>query len=159
MPDEVMVMDSGPLILLAKIDALSILPQLPLHYLVSPIVLKELTDGPSFGHPAIDVPWLRMAAPLEPVPAYIRATLDDGEAEAIHLALERNIRFICLDDRRGRRMAKALGLEVVGLLGLLTLAKRQGVISALRPYIDHLLEIGARYSPDLVQAVLTNASE
>jgi len=159
MPDDLVVMDSGPLILMAKIDALPILPQLPLHYISSPIVFKELADGPSFGHPVVDAPWLRMAAPLEPVPAYIRATLDDGEAEAIHLALERNIRLICLDDRRGRRMAKALGLEVVGLLGLLTLAKRQGVIPALRPYIDRLLEIGARYSPALLQAVLTNVAE
>ena len=159
MPDELVVMDSGPLILLAKIDALSILPQLPLNYLASPIVLKELADGPSFGHPEVKVPWLRMAVPFEPVPAYIRATLDNGEAEAIHLALERNIRFICLDDRRGRRMAKALGLEVVGLLGLLTLAKRQGIIPALQPYVDSLLAVGARYPPDLVQIVLTNVSE
>jgi len=152
-------MDSGPLILLAKINALSILPQLPLRYVAPPTVFEELASGPAFGHPAVEVHWLRPVAPLTPTPAYIRATLDEGEAAVIHLALERNIRHICLDDRRGRRVAKALGLEIFGLLGLLTRAKRQGVIPALKPQVERLLEAGARYSPALIEAVLKNADE
>ncbi|MCL2000467.1 MAG: DUF3368 domain-containing protein [Planctomycetes bacterium] len=159
MPDEIVVMDTGPLILLAKINALPILPRLFLQYIAPPIVFEELASGPTFGHPAVEVPWLRLVMPSSPVSAYILASIDDGEAAVIHLALERNVRYVCLDDRRGRRMAKALGLEVFGLLGLLTRAKRKGVIQALKPYVDNLLEAGAHYSPALVKAVLTNVNE
>ncbi len=159
MPDERLVMDAGPLILLAKIDALPILAKLPFRYIVPPNVLRELEAGPAFGHPPVHAPWLEVCALREPLPAYARTTLDDGEAAAIQIAMEQGIRFICLDDRRGRRMAKALGLEVLGLLGLLTRAKRLGVIHALRPYTDRLVAAGARYSPMLLRDVLDNLGE
>lgn len=159
MPDERIVMDAGPLILLAKIDALPVLTALPFRYIVPPTVLRELAAGPAFGHPPVDAPWLEVCELREPLPQYARMTLDDGEAAAIQVALEQDIRFVCLDDRRGRRLAKALGLEVVGLLGILTRAKRLGVINALQPYVDWLLAAGARYSPELVRDVLENVGE
>ena len=159
MADERMVMDAGPLILLAKIDGLSILPALPFIYVAPPNVERELAAGPDFGHPPVEAPWLEIGDLRESPPMYARMTLDDGESAAIQLALERNIRYICLDDRRGRRLAKALGLEVVGLLGLLTRAKRMGIIAALKPYTDKLMDAGARYSPKLIQDVLANVGE
>ncbi len=159
MADARMVMDAGPLILLAKIDAISILTALPFTYIAPPIVERELAAGPAFGHPAVEAPWLEICELHESLPAYVRMTLDDGEASAIQLALEQNIRYICLDDRRGRRLAKALGLEVVGLLGLLTRARRLGIITALKPYTIKLIQAGARYSPKLIQEVLTNVGE
>ncbi len=159
MPDERMIMDAGPLILLAKIDALPILPALPFRYIAPANVLRELAAGPAFGHPPVDAPWLEACELREPLPAYALTTLDDGEAAAIQAAMEQGIRLICLDDLRGRRMAKALGLEVVGLLGLLTRAKRLGIIDALRPYTDKLMAVGARYSPTLLRDVLANAGE
>lgn len=159
MADECIVMDAGPLILLAKIDALPILKALSFRYIAPPNVLRELAAGPAFGHPPVEVPWLEICELREPLPAYAQTTLDDGEAAAIQVALEQGIRFICLDDRRGRRVAKALGLEVVGLLGLLTRAKRLGVIDALRPFTDRLIAAGARYSPQLLRDVLDNVGE
>lgn len=159
MADERMVMDAGPLILLAKIDALSVLTALPFRYAAPPNVLRELAAGPAFGHPAVDAPWLEVCELCEPIPAYALTTLDDGEAAAIQVAMEQGIRVVCLDDRRGRRVAKALGLEVVGLLGLLTRAKRLGIIDTLQPYTDKLMAAGARYSPALLREVLANAGE
>ena len=88
-----------------------------------------------------------------------RAALDQGEAEVIQLALERGHRHVCLDDLRGRRMAMASGLIVVGALGLLALAKVKGVIPAIKPYTDRLLSEGAWYSPDLVARVLAGVGE
>ncbi len=154
-----MVMDAGPLILLAKIDALAILTALPFTYIAPPNVAEELAAGPTFGHPPVVAPWLEICNLREPLSTYARMTLDAGEAAAIQLALEQNIPFICLDDRRGRRLAKALSLEVVGLLGLLTRATRLHIINALKPYTDKLVEVGARYSPKLIQEVLANVGE
>ena len=84
----------------------------------------------------------------------ISATLDDGEAAVIQLALEWDIPWVCLDDLRGRRLAKAVGLSVVGVLGLLARANNLGLIPALRPYADKLVSVGARYSPELVSHMI-----
>lgn len=159
MADERIVMDAGPLILMAKIDALGVLTELPFRYIAPPSVRRELVVGPVFGHPPVDAPWLEVCELREPLPAYARMTLDEGEAAVIQLALEQGIRVVCLDDLRGRRLAKALGLEVVGLLGLLTRAKRMGIIDALQPYTEKLVAAGARYSPKLLQEVLINVEE
>jgi predicted nucleic acid-binding protein len=44
-----------------------------------------------------------------------------------------------MDDRRGRRAAATIGVPVIGTLGLILVAKRQGVIGAARPVVEHLL--------------------
>ncbi len=132
---------------------------MPFAYIAPSDVERELAAGPAFGHPPVEAPWLEICDLRESLPIYASMTLDDGEAAAIQLALEQDIRYVCLDDRRGRRLAKALGLEVVGLLGLLTRAKRMGIITALRPYADKLMHVGARYSPKLIRDVLANAGE
>jgi predicted nucleic acid-binding protein len=85
------------------------------------------------------------------IPAMIRATLDEGEAAVIQLALEQGINMVCLDDLRGRNFAKA-----VGVLGLLSQAKILGLIPALRPYTEKLLAVGAHYSPELVRRVIAD---
>ncbi|MDR1612235.1 MAG: hypothetical protein LBT97_05555 [Planctomycetota bacterium] len=93
MADERMVMDAGPLILLAKIDASPILTDLPFRYVAPPEVIRELAAGPDFGHPPVEAPWLEACELRESLPAYARMTLDNGEAAAIQLALEQNIRY------------------------------------------------------------------
>lgn len=154
MPDSHIVIDSGPLILLAKIDALPIAAALPYHFIAPQNVIDELDVGVALGYQAVEAPWLTVEQLNAPIPAMIRATLDDGEAAVIQLALERNINIVCLDDLRGRRLAKAVGLSVVGVLGLLAKAKALGIIPALTPYIDKLLAAGAHYSPDLVNKMI-----
>jgi predicted nucleic acid-binding protein len=154
MTDNRIVIDTGPLILLAKVEALPIVSQLP-HRLIAPqTVMDELAAGLAFGYQAVDAPWLQVADLHLPIPAMIRATLDDGEAAVIQMALEQNISTVCLDDLRGRRLAKAIGLSVVGVLGLLGKAKTLGLIPALQPYADKLLAVGARYSSELVSRMI-----
>lgn len=159
MPESSIVMDAGPLILLARIGSLSILRKLPFRYVAPPNVMRELAAGIAFGHPVVDAPWLETRELREPLSPYLRMALDEGEAAAIQLAVEQGISFVCLDDRRGRRMAKSLGLEVTGLLGLLVRAKRLGVIGAVRPYADKLTRAGARYAPALLRDVFENVGE
>lgn len=57
--------------------------------------------------------------------------LGQGEREAIVLALELGDCTLLLDDLAARRTAEAMGLSVVGTIGLLVLAKKRGLLPAL----------------------------
>jgi predicted nucleic acid-binding protein len=45
------------------------------------------------------------------------------------------------------------------VLGLFRKAKILGIIPALSPYVEHLLNAGAHYSPELVTAILRDSGE
>jgi uncharacterized protein len=64
-----------------------------------------------------------------------------------------------VDERAGRRAAAALGLSVVGTLGVLLAAKRMGHIAEVRPLVDELLRQGFWVAPRLVKQALLAAAE
>ncbi len=148
--------DTGPLILLAKIDFLPTIANLPYQFFAPQEVIDELRAGDELGYQIVDVSWLRVQPLQSPVPEMILATLDTGEAAVIQMALENAIRIVCIDDLRGRRIAKAVGLEVIGVLGLLGKAKCLGLIPAIAPYTEKLLAAGAHYSQELITAIIAN---
>lgn len=85
--------------------------------------------------------------------------LDEGEAEAIVLALEINASLILIDDREARLQAKRLGLRVTGTLGILLRAKKLGLIKSLREELDKLKGTGFRISKNLEEEILKAAGE
>ncbi|MBI5480591.1 MAG: DUF3368 domain-containing protein [Deltaproteobacteria bacterium] len=156
---ERLVVNSGPLIALARADALEVAAQLQLDFVCPPQVRAELDAGEARGHPAVRPGWLAvvpLAHPLDPVAA---ATLDLGEAAVIQLAREQSISRVCIDDWKARRAAVAVGLRVTGSLGLLARAKSLGVIPEVRPVIDRLLAGGGWFDAELVRRVLRAAGE
>jgi predicted nucleic acid-binding protein len=89
----------------------------------------------------------------------MRGSLGDGEREAIALALELCADAIVLDDLPARRVAHAIGLNVIGTAGLLLTAKRRGLIAHIRPELDKLLAASFFLSPQLYDDLLRAASE
>jgi predicted nucleic acid-binding protein len=72
-----------------------------------------------------------------------------GEASAITLAWQnRGNAKLILDEKRGRTVAKALGLKVTGLLGILTDASVLGLVD-FDVAMEKLLATGFRLSPAL----------
>ena len=63
----------------------------------------------------------------------LRGNLDAGESVVLALALARPGSQAILDDRAARRRARALGVDLQGTLGLVLVAKRIGMIPAVRP--------------------------
>jgi predicted nucleic acid-binding protein len=156
---ERIVINTGPLIVLARIEALEVIGQLPFQFICPDAVRLELDKGESAGHPRIAPAWLQVV-PLATAPSpIILAALDLGEAAVIHLALEQKVNIVCIDEWKGRRAALASGLKVTGVLGLLAVAKRVGIIQEMRSLVEKALRSGVRYHPDLVRRVLEVVGE
>jgi predicted nucleic acid-binding protein len=85
--------------------------------------------------------------------------LDKGEAEAIVLATESEANLILLDESLGRFHAKHAGLRVTGTIGILVKAKKQGLISELKPLILELKDKGVWLSESLIERILELANE
>lgn len=85
--------------------------------------------------------------------------LEKGEAEVIILAKEKGINHVLIDEKVARLQAKILGLEVIGTLGLLLKAKKQGLLSSIKPLIVKMLEHGIWIKEDIVKGILKEAEE
>jgi hypothetical protein len=97
-------------------------------------------------------PWIVERFPTQPLaPQVLQARLGAGESEAISLALELRADRLFVDEKAARHLAAALGLNVIGTLGVLLAAKRKGLIPVVRPLVEALLESSFWISPQLVE--------
>jgi uncharacterized protein len=85
--------------------------------------------------------------------------LDKGEASAIALALEIPNSIIIIDEKKGRKHAKSLNLQVIGSLKVLLIAKHKGVIKSIHPLIKDLENQNFRFSKALIDQALVEANE
>ena len=86
--------------------------------------------------------------------------LDAGEAHAIALALELKADDLLIDERLGRQEAVRLGLSIIGILGVLLIARQRSLIPQVQSVMDSLIEeAGFHISSQLYQRVLTLAKE
>jgi predicted nucleic acid-binding protein len=88
----------------------------------------------------------------------LKLSVDNGEAEAIALALEKNCKII-LDDKQARSVAKKLGLEIVGTIGMFIRAKQNNLIDSLGTVLDELENNGFRMSKNLKAEALKIVGE
>lgn len=86
--------------------------------------------------------------------------LDQGESAAITLALEQKISAILIDESDGRAKARAMGLQPLGVLGILLRAKRAGHVKSVKEIMRALREEAGFFIDDgLSEAVLKEAGE
>lgn len=156
---ERIVVNTGPLIAWALIDAIEIPGMLPYEFYCPAEVRYELEQGESRGYMRIAPEWLHVVSLKTPLSEMASCALDFGEAAKIQLALEHSIGWVCIDEWKGRRAAAAVGLKVVGSLGILAKAKQPGLISTLREMIERAVQEGIRYHPELVRNVLAAVGE
>jgi predicted nucleic acid-binding protein len=157
------VVDTSPLIFLAKLNRLDLLRRSADELLVPTAVMEEVRAYPDDASRKIEdalASWLREEKVKgRQVVDVLLADLDFGEAEVIALAHETSAERIVMDDLDGRRFARRLKLEPIGTLGLLLAVRLRGELSSLREEIERLERQGFRASPSLVAAVLREAGE
>lgn len=87
-------------------------------------------------------------------------TIDAGEAEAIALALELHAQLLIIDEFAGRQVANDLGVKIIGILGILLLAKKRNLITAIKPHLMSLRsDAGFRLSQQIIDPILREAGE
>jgi len=160
----IVVTNTSPLLNLAVIGEARLLPEL-FARVTAPNMVREEIDSLRLRDQRFRSADTANAAVFATVRdasrvALLSLHLDPGEAEAIALALELRADLILLDERRATRAARQLGLRTLGLLGVLLLAKRKGLIDQVRPLLDRLeTDAGFWIARDLRQQVCRAARE
>ena len=156
----VVVADASPLILLAAIGRLDLLRLLYGRVLLPAAVYQEVAGA------RVSAPGAAQAAAAEWLEVVTVHTprawpgLDEGEASALSLAIELQADLVVIDERAGRRVATQEGLAVIGVLGVLTTARRQGLVADLRHELTRLRdEAGIWISDRLFEAALRTADD
>jgi len=156
------VSNTSPVLNLAIVDQLELLRRQFNEILIPIAVSEELKvgeerPGSQAIRAAISLGWMKtQEVSNEPLAQLLKQTLDRGEAEAIALAIELKANWVLLDEREGRKVAKSLGLQVTGILGVLLRAKQIGELETLQPVIDDLVNrAGFRIAPELLAQILS----
>ncbi len=156
---ERIVTNTSPLLAFAKMQACSIIGKLPFEFVCPAEVETEILVGANQGYETEIPEWLKVLNLSSAISPLAIASLDVGEAAVIQLGLELNIQTVCIDERKGRSAALAVGLKVIGSLGLLGKAKTLGLISEIKPFIEKAKIGGIFYDEKLIENFLKSLGE
>lgn len=152
MPEAIVIADTSCLIVLTRLNALTVLQSL-----YGQLYITEEVAG-EYGEPLPD--WIKVEAVKDRrVFQVLLSVLDPGEASSLALALELKDVLLIVDEFKGRKEALRLGIKITGTLGLLVKAKQEGIISQLRPVLHQLNTAGFRISEALAEEILKQAGE
>jgi predicted nucleic acid-binding protein len=156
-----LVVNSGPLISLARIGQLQLLPTLFGEVLSPRAVFNEVTQDLLLpgAEEIAKAEWLRVVDALDrDAVERLAVSLDAGESEVLVVARELEA-TAAIDERRGRNLAASLGIPQTGTVGILLIAKKQGLIPAITPLLDELGAKGVRLSSRLYEEARRLAGE
>jgi predicted nucleic acid-binding protein len=152
----IVVSDTSPLTALLKLGEAELLPKLFQEVIIPEAVRHELLRN-HFPLPL----WLRVAGVKDTAQSEKYSQLvDAGEAEAIELARELQADRLLIDERKGRRLAIQEGVPVIGLLGVVLLARRKQFIPSARALIERLQAEASMYlAAEVKEAALNSVGE
>ena len=154
----IIVSDTSPLISLMKASLLDVLQRLFDTIIIPEAVFSELTTNPDYQDEAEQIkaaPFITVVSVKEhkAVDVLRRATgLDLGESEAIVYADENSADVLLMDEAVGRRVAKSMGLRILGSIGILLAAYDERILTAedVDAAVDTLKSANRRISEELV---------
>lgn len=168
----IVIADAGPLIALARVNQLPLLPALFGEIVVTEAVATELLAGvfaeTTRLEAALSAPWCKQqpkVAALAERSANLASThlIGAGESSAIALAQHYNERatpaLVLLDDARGRRAAQRLQIAMIGTTGVLLLGKQAQIVIAVAPLLEALRSSGYFLSERLIKAAIQQAGQ
>lgn len=85
--------------------------------------------------------------------------IDKGETDAIALYLELKASYLLIDDKKGRQVAEANGVNCIGTLTVLISAKQKRLITELKKYFEMLLANKRFYLKNTLNHILAAENE
>jgi predicted nucleic acid-binding protein len=154
------VADSSALVALATCSALDVLARLYDEVRVPQAVYDEVVV-PERPQAAVLSSFLAGRVVKVDMARWIVASggLGQGELEAMALYKQLAADALLIDDRRARAVAEYNRIVCIGALGILLLAKHQGVIQQVAPYVERLRNSPLHYGEPLLARVLSLAGE
>ena len=150
------VVNSTPLIALAKAGKLELLKAMYGQVIIPEAVYKEVTEKNDTAarqiKAALDWIDVQKVDPNSDRRMY-RAKLHDGEVEVMLLAQEIGADAVIIDDGAARRTAEYLELPLTGTLGILISAKRRGLLDAVMPVVCQMEQNGLFFSGELKRLI------
>jgi uncharacterized protein len=160
----IVVCNTSPITNLAAIAQLDLLRSIYGEIIIPQAVYDQLTNLPYSVPGGTEVQtsdWIKVRPVLEQSKVRVfRRDVDFGEAEAIALSLELAADRLLIDDAAGRAIALREGLQMTGVLGILLIARKRGLIDSVRLLLDDLInQAGFWVSDELYRWVLSQAKE
>ncbi len=158
-----LVIDAGPALALARIGKLQLPAKLfaqallPHPVYAGCLARPDRADAKAVSDAVAQKLLIRADVPGGNFPPAV-AGLGAGEVAVIRLSLDRNA-VALLDDKAARQAALNAGLRVLGVIGLLRLSKRHGLVKTLRSDLDALVKSGYFLSPTLIADTLRAEGE
>ncbi len=156
------VVNASPLIILAKVDQILLLKDLCEEMTIPSGVKEEIDEGPENDPARIWLKsdgkkWVRDSGPINPV---ISAwDLGQGETEVLNWAYEHPGYEAILDDKAAKNCASSVHIKVHGTIGIILLAKQEGIIEKVSPILNRLPKVGFRIQPAILAAAKKLAHE
>jgi predicted nucleic acid-binding protein len=156
------IVNASPLVFLAREDLLEMLPQGGFDVVVPEAVFEEIrAHGPA--DPTVvaisRVSWLATAIATSIPPEVARWNLGPGESAVLALARAESGAIVVIDDQGARRCARSLDIPLIGTLGLVLRARREGRIPAARPVVERLRGSGMYLSDQVINESLALVGE
>jgi predicted nucleic acid-binding protein len=160
----IVISDTSPLTNLAAVGYFHLLEQIYSRIVIAQAVYDEIVTSQPGNPGAVEIKqaaWIEVKSVTnQSLVTALELELDKGEAESLALAVELSADLVIIDERRGRQVASRLGLNRIGILGILLVAKNRGLITAIRPILDSLRQkAGFWLAEDLYNQTLRLANE
>jgi len=158
MNNKIVIADTGVIISLSITDNLDLLNQIFGEYYIAKSVWIELIKYKSIlSKKVFDI----LQTKVKEIKGvnYLSVIMDFGESESVILYKEINADFFLVDDKKARIIAESYGINCIGTLGIIALAKEKSIIVDLRPVFEKLLENKRFYSIDLLNRILSKYNE
>ncbi len=157
------VVNSSPLIILGKIGQIKLLEDLSDKLVIPEGVLEEINQGPASDKARR---WLNGGQGEQYIqkiehfsPKVIAWDLGLGETEVISWTEQNTDYTAIIDDRAARNCCKALNTEVIGSLGMILIAKKDGIIKEIKPLLNQIIAQNFRISSKIKALILELAQE
>lgn len=160
----IVISEASPIIAFSTMGYLEVFRFLYKQIVLPEIVCQEITVAGK-DQPGIYEVWAADWIDIRSVNNHLlvralETDLDSGEAEAIATALDSKGHLLLVNERRARAVAKRMGIDIIGIMGVLVEAKKCGLIRTLKPVLDELiLGVGFGIRRELYEHMLHFAGE